>query len=120
MQQLLRKSAHRRSWLEIIFVFGKSSAMAISFRPISFHCERTTCDALGGGCGAALEACANISKVPSDTANASTGPAITFFIFSLLELFASARTSAQTTPFDESLAQTAFASETFPRFSGLA
>src|SRR4029077_20636389 len=64
---------------------GKSSAMAISLRPISFHWESTTCDELGVGSGAVLVVRANKSKVPNDTARA-TAPVITFFIFSLLEV----------------------------------
>src|SRR5215470_3718733 len=46
---------------------GKSSAMAFSLRPISFHCSSTACDALGAGFGAFGAGCA-----PADVINIPT------------------------------------------------
>src|ERR1700730_1930439 len=60
---------------------GKSSAMASSFRPISFHCDSTTCEGLGAGRGAPLAVRASKSEAPNDKAKASIAPSITFFIF---------------------------------------
>src|SRR6267154_2059276 len=61
---------------------GKSSAMAISLRPISFHCDTTACDALGAALGSSLFAFANNSEA-YPTASRSAAPHIAFFIFSL-------------------------------------
>src|ERR1700675_3410408 len=61
---------------------GKSSAMAISLRPISFHCDTTACDALGAAFGAPLFAFAT-NREPQPTATATTRPEIALFIFSL-------------------------------------
>src|SRR6267378_4673541 len=78
---------------------GKSSAMAVSLRPISFHVSRTACVGLTGGLGAALF----FSCDPTgSTANpvAKTRPAITlhFFISSPLRFapIGSGRSSLQT------------------------
>src|ERR1700719_197545 len=103
---------------------GKSSAMAISLRPISFHCESTTCEGLGEGVAAGLLAArANTNEVPRDTARASTALAIIFFISSLL----GARQAGVSTPlcgrahtcthaFDASVNQTAFLWKRFRGF----
>jgi hypothetical protein len=55
--------------------------MAISLRPISFHCESTTWEGLGAGLGALLVVRAETNEVPAATARASTAPTIAFFIF---------------------------------------
>src|ERR1700732_3304256 len=87
---------------------GKSSAMATSLRPISFHCERTTCEGLGAGCGASLAVRANRNEAPKAVAKTSVAPQTTFFIVSLLDGQARVRTPIQTGPLDVSLVQTAF------------
>src|SRR5712671_2369253 len=61
---------------------GKSSAMAISLRPISFHCETTACDALGAALGSSLFAFAKNSKA-YPAASRTAAPHIAFFIFFL-------------------------------------
>src|ERR1700676_309705 len=59
---------------------GKSSAMAISLRPISFHCETTACDALGAALGPSLLALAKNREVQLTT-SATAAHEITLFIF---------------------------------------
>src|SRR6266849_3211788 len=66
---------------------GKSSAMAISFFPVSFHCSRTACEGLAAGFGGSFFA-ASWAKTcdpgnPRIRTNANIE--ITLFIFSLLE-----------------------------------
>src|ERR1700730_1840505 len=61
---------------------GKSSAMAISLRPISFHCDTTACDALGAALGPSFFAFAKNSEA-YPTASTSAAPYVAFFIFSL-------------------------------------
>src|ERR1700719_1105688 len=59
---------------------GKSSAMAISLRPISFHCDTTACDALGAALGPSLLAFAkNCEAQPTSSITATHE--IAFFIF---------------------------------------
>src|SRR5579864_1914185 len=61
---------------------GKSSAMAISLRPISFHCDTTACDALGAAFGVSLFTLAT-NKETQPAAMTISRPEIAFFIFSL-------------------------------------
>src|ERR1700682_1684953 len=44
--------------LKSYLLSGKSSAMAINFRPISFHCAKTICELLGMAFEASLFCCA--------------------------------------------------------------
>src|SRR6267143_780267 len=109
---------------------GKSSAMAISLRPISFHCESTTCEGLGASRGASLAVRANRNEAPKAIAKTSVAPKTTFFIVSLLDVRcvtssadnshrqAQVRTRVQTGPLDVSLVQTAFFRKRFLGLSG--
>src|SRR5258708_7584134 len=65
---------------------GKSSAMAISFRPTSFHCSRMACDGLGAGFGGSFFAasCASTGITASPMANAKLANLIHFIMVSLL------------------------------------
>jgi hypothetical protein len=56
-------------------------------RPISFHCESTTCEGLGAGRGVALVVRMTDTEAPNAIPRAST-PGSTFFIFSLLDFAA--------------------------------
>src|ERR1700674_4039679 len=65
---------------------GKSSAMAISFLPMSFHCSSTACDGLGAGFGGSFFAASCASTgIAANPAHSTTAP-ISFIhlIFSLL------------------------------------
>src|ERR1700730_8956744 len=61
---------------------GKSSAMAISLRPISFHCETTACDALGAALGLSLFALVKTREAHPASTTIATHE-IAFFIFFL-------------------------------------
>src|SRR6266849_8364966 len=65
---------------------GKSSAIAISFLPTSFHCSSTACDGLGAGFGASFFAASCASTGIAVRPAHNTIAPITFinFIFSLL------------------------------------
>src|SRR5712692_8279328 len=65
---------------------GKSSAIAISFLPMSFHCSSTACDGLGAGFGGSFFAasCASTGITASPMANAKLTSLIHFVMVSLL------------------------------------
>src|SRR5271165_188783 len=48
--------------LKLYLSSGKSSAMSISLRPMSFHCSSTASDALGTGFGAASFFCMSCER----------------------------------------------------------
>src|SRR5580700_7584934 len=63
---------------------GKSSAIAISLRPMSFHCSSTACDVLGAGfgaepCFAVSCACAGVTEILA--AKISRASELMLFIF---------------------------------------
>src|SRR6202522_870076 len=63
---------------------GKSSAIAISLRPISFHCSSTACDALGAGFGAEpcfAVSCAGAGVTEIVVAKISRASELMLFIF---------------------------------------
>src|SRR5271154_1562313 len=64
---------------------GKSSAMAISFLPMSFQASRTACDGLGAGLGGAFLASWAAAGIAASTTAISRAPhLLRFFIGSLL------------------------------------
>src|SRR6266481_1671490 len=65
---------------------GKSSAIAISFLPMSFHCSSTACDGLGAGFGGSFFAasCAITGNTANPMANARLASLIHFIMVSLL------------------------------------
>src|SRR5438445_5004787 len=62
---------------------GKSSAMVINFRPISFHCSSTACEGLGAGFGGAffVASCASVGNTANPMAKARPATHLSFFIF---------------------------------------
>src|SRR6266576_123977 len=62
---------------------GRSSAMTMSFRPISFHCSSTACEGLGAGFGGSFFAasCASTGSTANPMAKASPAIHLSFFIF---------------------------------------
>src|SRR6266853_592622 len=62
---------------------GKSSAIMISFRPISFHCSSTACEGLGAGFGGSFFAasCATAGSIANPIAKAHPATHLSFFIF---------------------------------------
>src|SRR5271154_2774077 len=63
---------------------GKSSAIAISLRPMSFHCSSTACDALGAGFGAEpsfVMSCACAGVIEILAAKISAASELMLFIF---------------------------------------
>src|ERR1700732_634436 len=65
---------------------GKSSAMAISFFPMSFHCSSTACDGLGAGFGGSFFAasCASTGIAANPAHNTNAPISFINLIFSLL------------------------------------
>src|SRR4029077_6631381 len=65
---------------------GKSSAIAISFLPMSFHCSSTACDGLGAGFGGSFFAasCASTGIAANPAHNTNAPISFINLIFSLL------------------------------------
>src|SRR5260370_13182754 len=68
------------------FSSGKSSAMMISFRPMSFHCSSTACEGLGAGFGGSFFAasCASTGSAANPAAKTTPPTHFSFFMFSFL------------------------------------
>src|SRR5437660_1222735 len=62
---------------------GRSSAIMISFRPISFHCSSTACEGLGAGFGGSFFAasCATAGSIANPITKAHPATHLNFFIF---------------------------------------